>query len=119
MLPVEHGAGNGQGLVLALAYRDRQHAEGCPSRINWPLGWVQPAAKKHPIPVQSQYNREGQEALEFSKRRLRCKTKGGVATLGSAKSYVRSLGGLPGPKGGNSAMYYHLRKKAHYRILII
>ena len=50
-----------------------------------------------------QYNREGQEALEFCKRCLRRKTKRGIAALGGAESYVRSLGALPGPKGGNPA----------------
>ena len=57
-----------------------------------------------------QYNHEGQGALEFSKRCLQRKTKGEIATLGSAKSYVGFLGALPGPKGGNSAICYHLRK---------
>ena len=45
VLPPEPGVGTGRGPVLALAHR--QHSGGRPSRINWPLGWVQPAANKH------------------------------------------------------------------------
>ena len=41
----------GACMVLALAHR--QHLEGCPSCMNLPLGWVQPAAQKHQISVHS------------------------------------------------------------------
>ena len=56
-----------------------------------------------------QYNREGQEALKFSKRCLRRKTEGGIATLGGAKSYVGFRVALSGLKGGNSAICCYLK----------
>ena len=31
--------------------------EGCPSCMDWPLGWVQPAAQKYQIPVRSRGTR--------------------------------------------------------------
>ena len=104
MLPSEPGVGSGQAPVLALAHR--QPSGGRPRVIRKIGQWVgysqlQPQTSTR-FRYGSQYNREGQGALGFCKRCLRRKTKRGVATLGGAESYVRSLGALPGPKGAGA-----------------
>ena len=105
LLP-ELGVGVGRGLVpvLAHALTHRQHLEGCPSRMNWPLGWVQPAAQKHQIPVRAQYNHESQEAIKFSKGCLgacgaRSRPKGGLRPLGARDRTCDSQGPCQDKRG--------------------
>ena len=112
MLPPEPGVGSGRAPVLALAHRKPSGGWAIRKIGQW-VGYSQPQTSTR-FKYGPQYNREGQEALDFCKRCLRRKTKRGIATLGGAESYVSSLGALPGPKGGNSAMRYHLRKKYSY-----
>ena len=99
------------GLVLALAHR--QYPEGCPSCMNWPLGWVQPAAQKHAhhIPVRSPVQSRGPSGPGLFSKAPAAQDQRGIAALASAKSYVGFPGALPGPKGGNSAICHHLLKK--------
>ena len=90
----------GYGTVKSAATQGQEQQKKCHTGIT-------EAPEPSTIP---QYKREGQGALGFSQRRLRRKTKGGIAALGAAKSHVGFPGALPGPKGGNPTICYRVKK---------
>ena len=53
LLPEHMGIGPGGGRDRVLALAHRRHLEGCPSCMNGPLGWVQPAGSRTEAPDSS------------------------------------------------------------------